>query len=37
MPAVLLEGLEADALIAVVEHATVGAEFVAVVLIGSCS
>ena len=32
MPGVLLEGLEADALVAVVKHAAIGAEFVAVIL-----
>ena len=37
MPGILLESLEADALVAIVEHAAVGAEFVAVVLIRSCS
>lgn len=33
MPSVLLESLETDALVAVVEHATVGTKLVAVILI----
>ena len=37
MPATLLESLEADALVAVIEHAAVGAKLVTIVLIRSCS